>query len=213
MPELRRKGFRLGTWHGKIPTDLKSEYAIQRALYLHGVCLVPHRDPQTHIHLRPIGYEMPLYRASRDKSVDVVAYDRQHNIYLIEVKQAQNSQRLAEVIKQVNDYAGIFEQIKKYVQAEFNEQFHVSVEFKRIVKLIVAPRKFYKKDENLKFLASFHGDVWVGFLGRIPAGAKTELLWKKSGPISIHLHHVPADTGLGTTGGRDGEGGQGRHNV
>jgi hypothetical protein len=199
MPELRRKGFRLGTWHGKAPTADDREYAIQRALYLYGGCLVPHRDSKSHIRLRPIAYEMPLYSVSRGKSVDVVAYDQRLNIYLIEVKRARNEQSLADAIDQLNEYAEIFKKIKTDVEAEFNERFHFGAVFNKIVKLVVAPSDFYG-DEDKMFLDSFGGDVRVGYIGRIRSDEDAKrLLWTENPrPIRIHFRRVPANAGLGT---------------
>jgi len=189
MPELRRKGFRLGTWHGREPVADGREYAIQRALYLYGINLVPTRKKP--IYLRPFVYEMPLYRSSRSKSVDVVAYDAEHKVYLIEVKRAESSQRLADAVNQVNDYAETFRQIKADIEAEFKEQFHFGIVFKGIVKVIVAPRNFYGTEDH-KFLSSFRGDVWVGYLGRIQPGAEANLLWKGSAtPIPVHFYYRP----------------------
>jgi hypothetical protein len=189
MPELRRRGFRLGTWHGREPAADGREYAIQRALYLYGVNLVS--SCETSIFLRPFGYEMPLYLSSRSKSVDVVAYDARFNVYLIEVKRAENAERLADAVGQVTQYADVFGKIKPDVEAEFKKQFHVGVDFNDVVKLIVAPRNFYSREDH-RFLSSFRGDVWVGYLGRIQPGAEASLLWKGSAtPISVHFHYRP----------------------
>ena len=191
MLKHRKKGFRLGTWHGKIPDADDREYAIQRALYLYGINLVlPTRKKP--IYLRPFAYEMPLYRSSRSKSVDVVAYDAEHKVYLIEVKRAKSSQRLADAVKQVNDYAETFRQIKADVETEFKEQFHFDIAFKSIVKVIVAPRDYYYHAENHTFLSSYCGDVWVGYLGRIQPKDEAKLLRRGSAtPISMHFHYRP----------------------
>ena len=185
MQKLREKGFRLGTWHGKNPDADDREYAIQRALYLYGINLVPTRKKP--IYLRPFAYEMPLYRSSRSKSVDVVAYDGLFNVYLIEVKRAKNTERLEDAVKQVNRYAEAFQKIKTDVEDEFKERFHFGAVFRDVVKVIVAPRNFYDTEDH-KFLSSFRGDVWVGYLGRIQPGAEASLLWKGSAtPISVHI--------------------------
>jgi len=190
LQKLREKGFRLGTWHGKNPDADDREYAIQRALYLYGINLVLARKKS--IYLRPFAYEMPLYRSSRSKSVDVVAYDAEHKVYLIEVKRAKSSQRLADAVNQVNDYAETFRQIKADVEAEFKEQFHFDIAFKSIVKVIVAPRDYYHHAENQTFLSSYCGDVWVGYLGRIQPKDEANLLWRGlATPISVHLYHFP----------------------
>jgi len=174
----------LGTWHGKKPDADDREYAIQRALYLYGINLVLTRKKS--IYLRPIAYEMPLYRSSRSESIDVVAYDAEHKVYLIEVKRAESGQSLADAVNQVNGYAKTFRQIQKYVEAEFKKQFHFGIVFKSIVKVIVAPRKFYRAEDR-KFPSSCCGDVLVGYLGRIRD--KANLLWRGSAtPISVHLY-------------------------
>jgi hypothetical protein len=132
---------------------------------------------------------MPLYRSSRSESIDVVAYDAEHKVYLIEVKRAKSSQKLADAVDQVNKYAEIFRQIKADVEVEFKKQFHFGVVFKSIVKAIVAPRDFYGTEDH-KFLSSFRGDVWVGYLGSIRQAAETK--WKGSAtPFSVHFHYRP----------------------
>jgi hypothetical protein len=175
----------LGTWHGKKPDADGREYAIQRALYLYGINLVLTRKKS--IYLRPFAYEMPLYRSPRSESIDVVAYDAEHKVYLIEVKRAKNSERLEDAVKQVSRYAEAFQKIKANVEAEFEKQFHFEIVFKGIVKVIVAPRKFYRAEDHT-FLSSYCGDVWVGYLGRIQPGDEANLLWRGSAtPISVHL--------------------------
>jgi len=184
VQEPRKKGFRLGTWHGKILDADNREYAIQRALYLYGINLVLTRKKSRY--LRPIAYEMPLCRSSRSESIDVVAYDKEHRVYLIEVKRAKTPERLEDAVKQVNRYAEAFRKIKADVEAEFEKQFHFGIAFKGIVKMIVAPRDFYPKDR--KFLSSYCGDVCLGCLGRIQTGDEAELLRRGSAtPISVHL--------------------------
>lgn len=191
MTELRRRDFRLGTWHGKEPVADDREYAIQRALYLYGINLVLTRKKS--IYLRPFAYEMPLYRSSRSDSIDVVAYDAEHKVYLIEVKRAKNTERLEDAVKQVNRYAEAFQKIKADVEAEFEKQFHFRIVFKSIIKVIVAPRDFYGTEDH-KFLSSC-GDVWLGYLGRsgrVRSKDKPKLLWRGSAtPISVHFLYRP----------------------
>lgn len=163
MPELRRSGFRLGIYHGKqlLPQDTR-EYALQRDIYAIGRIRLNIATGRF-ADLRVFAYEVPLYRASRSESVDILAYDREHNLWIVEVKAASNHQPLDEVEKQVQRYISAVTEIKDDITREFKSSFLFDLSFKRIRSLVLAPRGYFSPEDKT-FSKGYRGDIRFGYL-------------------------------------------------
>lgn len=173
MCKLRKEEYRIGNYRGKILyEDDKREYKIQRDLYLIGKVrlIFPNSNK---IDVRLFAYEVPLCQEpSRGKCIDLLGYDKDFNIYIFELKRADNSEVLPKVIDQINDYCDKLKQILSHVEREFLEAFllkNITFGKKRIKKIILAPRRYYEKQSNFnkKYGEEYQGDILFGFFGRI----------------------------------------------
>ena len=142
----RKSDFKLGALHGKVsPTKVASEAAIQRKLFLsQSIKIVRSSLESRNTCIRLIAYEMPL-GYHRDLCVDLVGYDADHNLYLIELKAGTSSEKLPQVMDQIGKYACIVKEIKGYIEKDFEKTFYFPLKIKDIKKVILAPRKFYDK--------------------------------------------------------------------
>lgn len=147
--KLRKSNFKLGSIHGKInPKEENSEAMIQRNVYLsQSIKIKRSNDDKKNSLIRLFAYEMPL-GLGRNNCVDLVGYDVQHNLYLIELKKGSSTETLSKVIDQVNGYAHTVDEIKKYIEKDFEKTFYLKLKFKRINKLILAPREFYRDSKR-----------------------------------------------------------------
>ena len=147
--KLRKSDFKLGSIHGKIsPKEENSEAMIQRNVYLsQSIKIKRSNDDKKNSLIRLFAYEMPL-GLRRDNCVDLVGYDVKHNLYLIELKKGSSTEALAKVIDQVNGYENKVTEIKKYIEEDFEKTFYLNLKFKKIKKLILAPREFYKRNKR-----------------------------------------------------------------
>ena len=167
VSEKRTEGFRIGTYRGKllptISSDSKNledrEYKIQRDLYHIGRLKILYgRDDEKNIMLRLFAYEVPL---SNGKRIDLLGYDADFNMWIIEVKQVKSSAGIDDVKNQINEYEKLLMNSKKEIEAEFREAFLLpDFTFLEIKKMVLAPRKFYvdkviKKDDNDILYCSF----------------------------------------------------------
>jgi len=185
--ELRKKDFQLGKIHGKTSPQKKcSEATVQRNLFLgQRVTIVRKRDGRSNPVIRIFAYETPLKKVSRGMCIDLLGYDRDKNLYIFELKIEKSTEKLSEVNLQIKCYADTLEEIKKYIEQEFNEEFFFTVEFKEIKKVVVAPREFYKNKKNkgavnyerdIEYL--YYRDPSVFMEVNIPSDVKLHV-WKK----------------------------------
>lgn len=144
---LRREdGFKLGQIHGKIQADNKdSEAQIQRVVFLsQKIQLYIKRD--TTISIRLLGYEVPLMKGvSRGKCVDLIGYDKEHNLYLIELKKGASQEKIKDIETQIDDYENMIKKILPNIVEEFKKEYFLSIEFANIKKIILAPIEFYQQ--------------------------------------------------------------------
>jgi len=178
-------------FHGKqLLNGDKREHKIQRDIFLVGsMRLVFSKTKKTDV--RIIAYEMPLGKKRRSESIDLVGYDSNLNLYLIEVKRGDNPDTLEEhVVRQVGSYAEMFDQVKSDFEQEFRERFFFDARFRGIIKMVCAPRYYYEKNgaKNQSFAKSYGGDVLFGFFGGIKKGAETELLKASKEHIGVHFY-------------------------
>ena len=162
---MRKENFKLGCFHGKLnPENLKSEAKLRNDLYLIGsLKLNISRDNVKNIRL--IGYEIPLKTgASRVNCIDLLGYDKNHIPYIIELKIGSSSEPLDKIIKQVNEYEKMFNDVKTYIEKEFTSKFHWSY-FSFVsepIKIILVHKDYYKnkslnnfKIDNRTYICSF----------------------------------------------------------
>ena len=182
----RQKDFRLGILHGKIKPE-KDDYEakLRNKIFLHqSITIKRSRNTGQNTDVRLFAYEMPLKEnISRGNCVDLVGYDNAHNLYLIELKRGDNKQKLSEVIKEINGYASIVQCIKDKIGQDFEKIFYLSIHFKSIKKIILAPRKYYPKnkpegiDNTIEYLYFEDDSI-------ITKGLEAEKSWK---PILLHV--------------------------
>jgi hypothetical protein len=157
IPEkIRVRDFKIGQFHGK-PKAKKSrtEVSLQRNLFTSQVVTITRSRKDKSI-VRIFAYEMPL-GYSRNWCVDLVGYDQNHNLYLIELKRGKSAEKLDKVVGQINRYADIVNrpEVKAVIESEFRSMYHFPAGFmfgRTIKKVILAPRKFFqgKKQQLLK---------------------------------------------------------------
>lgn len=149
--KLREKDFRLGQIHGRLQAENPfSEANIQRTVFLTQRAII-HRKRDVKTLIRILGYEVPLNKGvSRGECVDLMGYDKEHNLYIIELKKAGSSERLPEIIEQLNRYEKAVKSIIDFIEKEFEAEYFFPVRFnKTIKKMILAPRTFYDNRECL----------------------------------------------------------------
>ena len=136
--EPRKKDFRLGQVHGLIsPKEKDSEAAMQRYLFIvaQRITIVRKRDNRSNPVIRFFAYEVPLEKAPRSESIDLLGYDNAHNLYIFELKHGKITEKLSGVNEQIEGYACKLNKIKKFIEREFNEIFFFPIEFKEIRKI------------------------------------------------------------------------------
>jgi hypothetical protein len=171
--KLRTSDFKFGVIHGKIkPVNKDSEAAIQRNIFLSQRIEIV-RSKKDRAFVRLFAYEMPL--GYRKKRVDLLGYDQNHDLFIIELKDRKNRQELAEVEEQINDYQKLILKIKRNMEKEFQEIFHLAIRFKAIKKAILAPQEFFKgkkpQDKSIEYLFIKSGDAEKYRKKEIEAGA------------------------------------------
>lgn len=164
---MRKENFKLGCFHGKLnPENLKSEAKLRNDLYLIGsLKLNISRDNVKDIRL--IGYEIPLKLksgSSRVNCIDLLGYDKNHIPYIIELKIDSSTEPLDKIIRQVNEYEEMFNNVKPYIEKEFTSKFHWCC-FSFVsepVKIILVHRDYYENKslnksqiDNRTYICSF----------------------------------------------------------
>jgi len=141
----RRRGFRLGQLHGKLQAEnRRSEAHIQRTVFLSQKVRVWLKRDKV-IDIRIFGYEMPLeVGRSRGQCVDLIGYDKEDNLYLIELKKKESGEKIPDIIEQIDRYGKMVKKILPFIEKEFREEFFLPIRFnKSIKKMILAPREFF----------------------------------------------------------------------
>ncbi len=147
MPKKpREENFKLGQIHGKLRAENeKSEAQIQRTVFL-SQRLKLWRAKDDFLIIRIFGYEIPLRTCrSRGESVDLMGYDSDHNLYLIELKKEKSSEKLEKIAAQIDKYKDAVNEICSAIEQDFEKEFFFHVRFKDIKKIVLAPLKFYQK--------------------------------------------------------------------
>ncbi len=146
---MRTKNFKLGQLHGRLQAqNVQSEAHIQRTVFLsQKVRIWLKRDKV--IDIRIFGYEVPLEaNKSRGRCVDLMGYDKNFNLYLIELKKKESSEKIVKILKQIADYGNMVKQLLPHLEKEFCKEFFFPVKFKKIKDILLAPREFYTPRRN-----------------------------------------------------------------
>jgi len=155
---VRKKDFKIGSFHGKLlPEDRSSEAKIRNDLYLVGMLRINLTRKES-INIRLIGYEIPLGR--RGDRLDLIGYDEDHHPFLIELKKDSTNEDLNQIMQQVHRYERQFKDIKIAIRDEFRMRFHwPEFEFTdKAKKMILAHREFYKDKSTKDYRSS---DVYI----------------------------------------------------
>lgn len=142
---LRNKDFKLGQLHGKLQAEnRRSEAHIQRTVFLNQKIRLWLKRNKT-ITIRIFGYEIPLQaNKPRGYCVDLMGYDKDNNLYLIELKKKESGERIPKIVDQINSYESMIKQILPFIEKEFKTEYFLPIKFKKnIKKMILAPREFY----------------------------------------------------------------------
>jgi len=141
---LRTKNFKIGQLHGKLrAANDASEAHIQRTVFLSQKLRLWKKRNEAVV-IRIFGYEIPLKtKCTRGECVDLIGYDKNRNLYLIELKKMNSFERMADVIEQINDYADAVKNILPNIEREVEEEYFLPISFIGIRKVILAPREFY----------------------------------------------------------------------
>jgi len=147
---LRKQDFKLGQIHGKLQAENdRSEAQIQRVVFLSQRLKIWRKRNEATV-VRIFGYEVPLKTGcTRGECVDLVGYDKEYNLYLIELKKKGSQESIADIVEQLNGYENSIKQILPYIEVEFKSEYFLPINFGAVKKIVLAPREFYesrKKD-------------------------------------------------------------------
>lgn len=179
---LRKRDFKLGQIHGRLQVrNDKSEAQIQKTVFLSQKLRIWRKRNETTV-VRIFGYEMPLEAGcTRGKCIDLIGYDEDYNLYLIELKKKKSSERIAAIIKQLDGYEKSVKKILPRIAEEFKREYFIPICFKSVRKIILAPREFY--ETRKKELIS--GPIEYAYF------ADKDINKREPGePINIHLVKV-----------------------
>ena len=143
---LRKSDFKLGQLHGRLQAaSSKSEARIQRTVFLSQKLKIWRKRNEATV-VRIFGYEMPLKTGcTRGECIDLVGYDKDYSLYLIELKKKESQEKIADIIEQLNGYETSVKQILSNIEEEFENEYFLPVHFGALKKIILAPREFYEK--------------------------------------------------------------------
>lgn len=194
--QLRRKGFRIGVYRTKQESaGDKTEYKIQRDIYLIGKLRLQFRRNETR-DIRIFAYEVPIFTgAKRVNCLDLLGYDQDYNLFVIELKRADNREKLSEVLGQINEYHGVVEQIKENIVKEAREALLLddSFIFNNVYKMILAPRKYYNSKDNKETIKNYPDKEEIPlfwYIGNIPDGNEQKLLENNNGKGFVRISFI-----------------------
>lgn len=176
---LRKRDFKLGQIHGKLQAENdQSEAQIQRTVFLSQKIRIWRKRNEATV-VRVFGYEVPLkIGCTRGECVDLMGYDKDFNLYLIELKKRESLEKIDEIIEQLDGYEEWVKEILPCIEEEFKNEYFLSLNFKAVKKIILAPREFY---------ASRRKDLIPGSIEYAYFGDKDINKRKPGEAINIHL--------------------------
>lgn len=151
--DYRTKHFKLGSIHGRSPTDGCREALLRNYIFGAGNLVIVQRG-NTRINIRIVGYEIPIWSRgrNRDECIDLLGYDETFRPWIIELKKAASTEKLDEVFTQVDRYFKAFEEgIREAVQTEIQQRFlwpQFSFKAEAAGKVILADRSFFKRQKE-----------------------------------------------------------------
>jgi hypothetical protein len=184
----RHEGFRIGRIHGKLLSERgDDEAALRNAIFLQGNLQIEvSRERSIAIHL--IGYEIPLEKRHRGKSIDLLGYDEQHNPVIVELKQGSSTESLEKVVKQINGYEELFLGIRSKIENELRSAY-LWKDFmfgSTVKKVILASREFYAKDNIFPKDLDAHGILCCSF-ARVRSGAIARRIAMSPNPLILSI--------------------------
>lgn len=141
----RQRDFKLGQLHGKfLKEDDIREAHIRQTIFLSQKLKFITKKNIT-IDIRVFGYEVPLEaNCKRGKCVDIMGYDSEYNLYLIELKEEKSSEKFIKISNQIKKYKDMVEAIRSNIEDDFQREFFFPIKFKKIIPIVLATREFYK---------------------------------------------------------------------
>lgn len=141
---LRTGDFKLGIIHGTLKA-YRQELIMQRNLFLmSNIVIKSARDEKSNRRIRIFAYEVPL-GYHRDECIDLLGYDEDHFLYIIELKDSESKEKLPEAERQIGAYSDKISKVRLELEQDFAHTFFMKMEFKEMVKkVILAPNKFYE---------------------------------------------------------------------
>ena len=146
MGKMRTEDFKIGCFHGKlVPEDSSIEATLRNELFLIGMLKMEITRAESK-DIRLVAYEMPLETGqSRGRCIDLLGYDQDKKPWIIELKKKRSSDSIDQIIKQINDYEDMFQEIRDCVENEIRQKYHWH-EFnfsEGTGKIILAGREFF----------------------------------------------------------------------
>ena len=147
MGKTRTKDFKIGCFHGKlVPESGDGEATLRNELFLIGMLRMEITRAESK-DIRLVAYEMPLETGkSRGRCIDLLGYDQNKKPWIIELKVKRSTESIDKIIRQINDYEAMFQEIRDNVEEEIRKRNHWK-EFKfseGTGKIILAGREFFK---------------------------------------------------------------------
>jgi hypothetical protein len=147
---IRKKDFKIGTFHGTLnPEKSSKEAKLRNALYLIGNLYLPISRTEG-VSIRIIGYEIPI--ENRGKRIDLIGYDKDKNPWVIELKSHDSKEKISDIILQINGYETILTNHLTTIEEEFADKYFFIIKLtSNIKKMILAPREFFVGQEKKSY--------------------------------------------------------------
>lgn len=166
---IRSSKFPIGTVHGVL-IPVNQENRIRNALYYGGSLLIEETRTKTTL-IRLFAYEIPIVisnkGASRVESIDLLGYNAQKELFIIELKTADSEYGLIDTIAQIRRYQNKLMSSLKGLQKEFRGKFLLP-EFTfspNVIKTIILAPKYYF-DKNRYVDVSKDTDIQYCYFAR-----------------------------------------------
>jgi hypothetical protein len=86
-----------------------------------------------------------------------MGYNKEHELYIIELKKKDSPEKLSDINNQINNYAYASKVSLSYIEQDFKDVFLFDIKFKKIKKLILAPREYFEKNKDLRDQGIIYG--------------------------------------------------------
>lgn len=141
----RSEDYKLLRIHGKVmPQKDNYEAKLRNDLFLVGSLKIITGGNEKYRMVKLFGYEVPLYKNQpRNRCIDLLGYDKDHNLYIIELKINLNC-KPEDVSNQLNEYYEAVNKLKDNIAEEIKNILLLQ-EFKfssRTIKLALIPKDF-----------------------------------------------------------------------